>query len=102
MKFNPMKFSMNGIEFNTLIEVIGSKAEIAKMVAADQANAAAGKLGVADKLGGIMDKVTGGSTVPTSGEKQTFTVIVTVDMLKEFTQEAVKVTVKDIKSDMKA
>eukprot|EP00929_Paragymnodinium_shiwhaense_P038687 TRINITY_DN20415_c0_g1_i1.p2 TRINITY_DN20415_c0_g1~~TRINITY_DN20415_c0_g1_i1.p2 ORF type:complete len:202 (+),score=71.83 TRINITY_DN20415_c0_g1_i1:89-694(+) len=106
--FAPNKFKLQNIEFQNFIEITGSKSEIVKQVAADQAGKAMDKAGVTDaasKAMGMMSGVMGGggsSPSGPSGEVQSFKLAVTVDLERVIGEETVRVTVKDFKSDMSA
>jgi len=118
IKFSPLKFSLKDITFKTSCEIVGGRSQLAAAAAAKGAGAASFKMGASQqtttkvanaaatagsKMLQVQDAVTQGAkeklgmdqSAPT---KRTVKVDVTVDMVKEFMVEQIKVTVKDLKT----
>jgi len=113
VKFNPQSFSLRALSLETLVEVTGTKVELAALASEKSAESAVAKLkldsakssGLAAKAKGMVHMagtVLGGGSTPRGGSSSTRsqTVEVTVDMMKTLEEEVVVVKVQDIKTDV--
>mmetsp|Transcript_106856 Transcript_106856/g.276298 ORF Transcript_106856/g.276298 Transcript_106856/m.276298 type:complete len:222 (+) Transcript_106856:114-779(+) len=123
IKFSPARFTLQGLEFKTTIEVKGNPADVAKLAYEKATSKVMGGLGVSaerkasfqdvtDKGTSMVSAVTGkvGNMMGKAGDMvskakglvsppTTAKIVVTVDMRKEFGEEHVDVTVKDFTTD---
>eukprot|EP00746_Dinoflagellata_sp_MGD_P164474 gnl/MRDRNA2_/MRDRNA2_93110_c0_seq1.p1 gnl/MRDRNA2_/MRDRNA2_93110_c0~~gnl/MRDRNA2_/MRDRNA2_93110_c0_seq1.p1 ORF type:complete len:202 (+),score=61.96 gnl/MRDRNA2_/MRDRNA2_93110_c0_seq1:106-711(+) len=115
--FSPAAFTLKGLHFRVLVEMVGSSSEIAKEVGAEAAKGMMNKAGLgegaqaalgnaADKAGaGIsaMKNKMGATPQPKAGQEiKSFVVKLTVDMNKDMNNDDVQVTVRDLETDVKA
>jgi len=109
IKFSPEKFSFSGLNFQTLIEVKGTAAELAGIAAAK----GAAKLGLPEKVSSVGVKAGEKISAAVAGvaglagkaapkDERSFRIGVTVDMVKEFGVEKVDVTIKDFTTQVSA
>eukprot|EP00419_Tripos_fusus_P074513 CAMPEP_0172899650 /NCGR_PEP_ID=MMETSP1075-20121228/162338_1 /TAXON_ID=2916 /ORGANISM="Ceratium fusus, Strain PA161109" /LENGTH=191 /DNA_ID=CAMNT_0013755689 /DNA_START=35 /DNA_END=610 /DNA_ORIENTATION=- len=106
IKFSPEKFTFNGLNFQTLVTVSGTAAELAGIAAAK----GAAKLGLPEKVSaaGLKagEKVNAAvaNVAKMAGkaprDERSFRIGVTVDMTKEFGEEKVQVKVKDFTTEV--
>lgn len=110
VKFSPQSFSLHALRLEILVGVTGTKAQLAALAAEMSAEGALAKLrldsakssGLAAKAKGVVQmagSVLGSGQTPSSSTRSQ-TVDVTVDMRKTFGEEAVLVTVQDIKTEV--
>jgi len=108
IKFSPEKFTFNGLNFQTLIEVKGTAAELAGIAASK----GAAKLGLPEKVSSagvkagakVSGAIAGVASMAGKAQKdeRSFRIGVTVDMTKEFGDEKVQVKVKDFTTEVSA
>lgn len=115
--FSPANFTLKGLNFRVLVEMVGSSSDIAKEVGAEAAKNMMNKAGLgeggqaalgaaASKVGagaGALKSKMGATPQPKAGEEiKAFIVKMTVDMHKDMNNDDVQVTVGDLETDVKS